>query len=81
MQFAYAAFHNSDIRKLTEIPNISQVKSVSNVDGDIVFLRLDAKKSSKNYIDEQIPFEPEKDIVTSEGIKKRAGMALRGRHS
>jgi hypothetical protein len=66
---------------LTEIPNISQVKSLSNVGGDIVFLRLDAKKSSKNYIDEQIPFEPEKDIVASEGIKKRDGMALRGRHS
>lgn len=43
-----------------------------------VFLRLDAKKNSKNYIDEQIPFEPEKDIVTLKGIKKRAGMALRG---
>jgi hypothetical protein len=66
---------------LTEIPNISQVKSLSNVGGDIVFLRLDAKKSSKNYIDEQIPFEPEKDIVALEGIKKRDGMALRGRHS
>jgi hypothetical protein len=46
-----------------------------------VFLRLDAKKNSKNYIDEQIPFEPEKVIVTLEGIKKRAGMALRGRHT
>ncbi|MFZ0896973.1 MAG: hypothetical protein WBE34_04075 [Candidatus Nitrosopolaris sp.] len=66
---------------MTEIPNISQVKSLSNVGGDIVFLRLDAKKSSKNYIDEQIPFEPEKDIVALEGIKKRDGMALRGRHS
>ena len=46
-----------------------------------MFLRLDAKKNSKNYIDEQIPFEPEKDIVALEGIKKRAGMALRGRHT
>ena len=47
----------------------------------LAFLRLDAKKNSKNYIDEQIPFEPEKDIVALEGIKKRAGMALRGRHT
>ncbi|MGB7956432.1 MAG: hypothetical protein WCF23_20860 [Candidatus Nitrosopolaris sp.] len=66
---------------MTEIANISQVKSVSNVGGDIVFLRLDVRKNSKNYIDEQIPFEPEKDIVALEGIKKRAGMALRGRHT
>ena len=66
---------------MTEIANISQIKSVSNVGGNIVFLRLDAKKNSKNYIDEQIPFEPEKDIVALEGIKKRDGMALRGRHT
>lgn len=46
-----------------------------------MFLRLDAKKNSKNYIDEQIPFEPEKDIVTLEGIKRRDGMALRGRYT
>ena len=46
-----------------------------------MFLRLDAKKNSKNYIDEQILFEPEKDMVTLEGIKTRAGMALRGRHT
>jgi hypothetical protein len=74
MHFAHAAFHSSTIHKLTVIANISQVKSVSNVGGDIVFLRLDAKKNSKNYIDEQIPF-------ALEGIKKRAGMALRGRHT
>lgn len=73
MHFAHAAFHSSTIHKLTEIANISQAKSVSIVGGDIVFLRLDAKKNSKNYIDEQITFEPEKDIVTLEGIKKRAG--------
>lgn len=34
MHFAHAAFHNSTIHKLTEIANISQVKSVSNVGGD-----------------------------------------------
>lgn len=73
MQFAYAAFHNSCIRKLTEMANISQVKNVSTVSGDLAFLRLDAKKNIKNYIEEQIHFEPEKDIVALEGIKTRAG--------
>ena len=60
MHFAHAAFHNSCIRKLTEMANISQVKSVSNVGGNIVFLRLDAKKNSKNYIDEQYLLNPKK---------------------
>jgi hypothetical protein len=81
MQFVYAAFQNSCIRKLTEMANISQVKNVSTVSEDLAFLRLDAKKNIKNYIEEQIHFEPEKDIVTLEGIKKRAGMALIGRHT
>jgi hypothetical protein len=73
MQFAYAAFQSSYIHNLTEIANISQIKNVSTVTGDLAFLRLDAKKNIKNYIDEKIAFEHEKDIVALEGIKKRAG--------
>ena len=38
-----------------------------------MFLRLYAKKNIKNYIEEQMHFEPEKDIVALEGIKTRAG--------
>jgi hypothetical protein len=75
LQFVYAAFHSSCIRNLTERANISQVKNVSTVSGDLAFLRLDAKKNIKNYIDEQIPFEHEKDTVALEDRKD-----LRTRH-
>ena len=73
MQFAYAAFQSSYMHNLTEIANISQIKNVSTVSGDLAFLRLYAKKNIKKYIEEQIHFEPEKDIVALEGIKTRAG--------
>ena len=60
MQFAYAAFHSSCIRNLTEIASISPVRIVSTVSRDLAFLRLDTKKNIKNYILERIPFEPER---------------------
>ena len=47
MQFAYAAFHSSCIRNLTEIANISPVWIVSTVSRDLAFLRLDVRKILK----------------------------------